>query len=127
MRTYVCKKSWTNNSQRQRTSAGYVKLGKKRTLSSEGFCVKSSCLTLFLEPMTISSLNEYFPRRPSGSCISLASNGMQSFWASNFPSWSERPRWERKPGVIEINGHFYLRKLSMPEGHVRNRTNHRKK
>jgi hypothetical protein len=100
--------------------------GQKRTLTSEGVSVTCSCLRLFLEPMTISSLNESSPRRRSGSCISLASNGMQSFWASNFPSWSGRLRWERKPGLIEIDGQGCLRELSLPEGHVRNRTNHGK-
>jgi hypothetical protein len=51
---------------------------------------------------------------------------MQNLWASNFPSSSERPRWDQKPGVIEIGGYFCLREQLMPEGHVRIRTNHGK-
>jgi len=51
---------------------------------------------------------------------------MQSSWASNFVSLLEGPRWDQKLGAIEINGHFCLREQSMPEGHVRIRTNHGK-
>ena len=42
------------------------------------------------------------------------------------PKLSERPRWDRKPGLSEIDGQFCLREQSMPEGHVRIRTNHGK-
>src|ERR1035437_7434787 len=52
---------------------------------------------------------------------------MQSSWASNFASSSERQRWDGKLGSIEINGQICLKERSMPEGHVRNRTNHGKK
>jgi hypothetical protein len=52
---------------------------------------------------------------------------MRNFWASNFASSSERQNWDEKPGLTEISGQVSLRELSMPEDHVRRRTNHGEK